>query len=569
MKRDLTLLPQKEYDLIVVGGGIFGVCAAWDAALRGLSVALLEKEDFGHATSANHFKVIHGGIRYLQHGDIYRVRESSKERTAFLRIAPHLVYPMPFVIPTYGHGMTGKEAMGAALLLYDLLTFDRNRGLNDPHSHVPPGRLLSRAETLHMFPSLNQKRLTGAAIFHDGQIYNPPRLSLAFVRSAADAGAQVANYVEVTGFLREGQTINGVRVQDRLLGEEFELRGKVILNASGPWANGLLKHDLGIEIDPPPSFSRDAYFIVNRRLIGDHGLAVQGQTHDPDALLSRGNRHIFLVPWRENTLVGVWHKVYDGKPEGFTVTEQELKAFIDEINTAYPSLDLTINDVSQWNAGLTLFGENSEDAKHLSYGKRSLVFDHSQMHNIDGIITLIGVRFTTARGIAQQVVDLIFGKLGRQSPPCRTTTTTLYGGEINSFEALLQEIAAQVRHELPTEAIEALAHNYGAAYQEVTSYFNEDPTLMKTVGTSTVLEAEVIHAVRSEMALRLADVVFRRTDLATAGYPGEEALQLCAELMAAELGWEDHDKEAELAEVRSYFPQFSVDKEIHNIPEMQ
>ncbi|MEZ4659952.1 MAG: FAD-dependent oxidoreductase [Caldilineaceae bacterium] len=136
MRRDISALANKEYDLIVVGGGIFGICAAWDAALRGLSVALIEQGDFGHATSANHFKVVHGGIRYLQHADIPRIRESSAERSALLRVAPHLVHPMPFVIPTYGHGMESREAMTAALIAYDLCTFDRNRGIKDPTRHI-------------------------------------------------------------------------------------------------------------------------------------------------------------------------------------------------------------------------------------------------------------------------------------------------------------------------------------------------------------------------------------------------------------------------------------------------
>jgi len=168
VRRSIVALSERVYDLVIVGGGIFGVCAAWDAAQRGLSVALVEKEDFAHATSANCFKIVHGGIRYLQHGDIIRVRQSSKERNAFLRMAPHLVHPFPIVIPTYGHGVAGKGLLRAGVLLYDLLTWDRNRGVKDPGRAIPRGHFISREEALDLFPSLERKELTGAAIIYDG-----------------------------------------------------------------------------------------------------------------------------------------------------------------------------------------------------------------------------------------------------------------------------------------------------------------------------------------------------------------------------------------------------------------
>ena len=553
MKRDISALTEQEYDLVVVGGGIFGVCAAWDATLRGLSVALLEQDDFGHATSANHFKVVHGGIRYLQHGDAYRVRESSAERRAFLRIAPHLVRPLPFIIPTYGHGMRGKAVMKIALLLYDLLTFDRNQGLTDARNHIPAGKIISAAELLRMFPNLNPKGLTGAAIFHDGQMYNPPRLSLAFVRSAADAGATVANYTKVTGFLREGNRVIGVRAQDQLSGKALEVRGRVVLNAAGPWAKWLLEpgSDLGLKRDP--SFSRDAYFVVKKRLVTDQALSVQGQTKDPDALLSRGNRHLFLVPWRDYTLVGVWHVVHEGRPETFTMTEQDLQGFLDEINVSYPGVNLTLDDVSMWNAGLTLFGENKPGAVDLSYGKRSIVVDHAQEDRVEGLITLIGVRFTTARGIAEKAVNLVFDKLGRPSPKPETAVTPIHGGDFDNFDQLLYKANQQRPLSLSTDVMDSLLQNYGTAYNDILQIANENPALAETVGNSKVIKAEIIHAIHAEMAQKLSDVIFRRTDLATGEHPGAAALQTCANLMAGELGWDKARVQQELAEVEPRF----------------
>ena len=178
MRRDIGLLTEYEYDLVIIGGGIFAACAAWDASLRGLSVALIEKYDFGSGSSANSLKFIHGGIRYLQHGDIVRLKHSCNERSAMLRVAPHLVRPLPVLIPTYGHGTSGKLFLGLGMYLYDFLTLGRNRGIRDAKQHIPLTRFLSKQEVLNEYPDLDQKGLTGAALFSDAQMYNPDRKSV-------------------------------------------------------------------------------------------------------------------------------------------------------------------------------------------------------------------------------------------------------------------------------------------------------------------------------------------------------------------------------------------------------
>lgn len=554
MKRRISALVEKEYDLVVIGGGIFGICAAWDAALRGLSVALLERGDFAHAASANCFKIVHGGIRYLQHVDLYRMRESSRERRALLRIAPHLVRPLPIVIPTYGHGMKGKEILKTGLCLYDLVTFDRNRGLHDPEQRIPPGETLSREECLQRFPGLRKEGLTGAVVFHDGQMYSPPRLALSFLRSAVDKGVEAANYVEATDFLRKGDRICGVRAKDILTEESFEVRGKVVLNAAGPWAERLLKLGTGLPVGPQLTFSRDACFIVARPLLDRYALAVQGGTKDPDAVLSRGSRHLFMVPWRHHTLIGVWHMVHKGSPDEFTVTDNELQAFLDEINAAYPVFGLTLRDVAMWNAGLVLFGENEPGATHLSYGKRSILVDHDEVHRIQGLITLIGVRFTTARGVAEKTIDLVFKKLGKQAPRCRTAETPIWGGQIDRFQDFTRREIAESPRELTVEVLSNLLHNYGSEYRKVLKYLDENRTWGEAVEGSNVIKAEIIHAVREEMAVKLSDVVLRRTELGSAHYPGEGALRIAVDLIAAELGWSQSRLSQELKEVHKVFP---------------
>src|SRR5690606_3775519 len=226
MKRSIAALEERVFDVLIIGGGIFGACAAWDASLRGLSVALVERTDFAAGTSANSYKFVHGGIRYLQHADLPRLRRSCHERSAFLRVAPHLVSPIPVVIPTYGTGRQGKAFLGAGMLLYDALTLDRNLGIADPQRRIPLSRFLDAATVTDMFPGVQTADLTGAAVFCDGQMYNPTRLVLAFIRSAVENGAVAVNYAEAEKLTSSEGTVQGARVRDHLTGDFMDVRAR-------------------------------------------------------------------------------------------------------------------------------------------------------------------------------------------------------------------------------------------------------------------------------------------------------------------------------------------------------
>lgn len=553
MKRDLSTLTRTEYDVAIIGGGISGACAAWDAALRGLSVALVDSGDFCGGTSANSYKIVHGGIRYLQHADFIRLRSSCAERSALLHIAPHLVQPLPIVVPTYGSGKSGKFLLGAGAVTYDVLTFDRNRNIKDSTRKIPWTCFLNREEILEKFRGLPQEDLTGGVVFWDGQMYNPTRLVLSFVKSAVGAGADAANYAKAVSFLRTADRVQGLNVLDLLTGDTFSIRAKVVLNATGPWAETLLARALGKSLKPPGTYSRDTCFVVRRRVSDSYALALQGRTRDPDALMGRPARHLFMVPWRDRTVVGVWHVVYDKGPDKIIITEDEVQSFLDEINWAYPGFNLSRQDVTMWHAGLVPFGENAPGAVHLRYGKRSRLIDHETSHGLKGLVTLIAIRYTMARGDASRAMDLVTAKLGKIVHRPRTERLPIDGGDIEDFEGLVQNI---VRSEtiIDEKLVRALAHNHGSNCAQVLRYAREDPTLSQTLGSSTVLKAEVVNAVRNEMVLKLSDVVFRRTDLGTGGNPGEQALRTCANLVAKELGWNVNRTNEELREVRKCFP---------------
>ncbi len=560
MKRDIGALSNREYDLIIVGGGMFGACAAWEAISRGLSVILLERGDFCQATSANHYKMVHGGIRYLQHWDLRRVRESCRERRALLRVAPHLVQPLPIVMPTYGHGKKGKEILSLGMFMYDVVTMDRNHGIADPMRKIPSGRTISRDEVLALFPYLTQPGLSGAAIFSDAQMYNPPRLVLSFIRSAVQAGADAVNYIEVQEYIRKDERIIGVKARDLIQNNDIIIRGKLTLNTTGPWAYRLLKNGADLTLDTKPAFSRDVALVLHRKFDLDFCLAINLESKDEDSLIDRGGRHIFFAPWlgRPFALLGVWHIVWGGSEDQVYVNEEELLEFLSEINKAYPALALTLNDISMVNTGLTLFSERETGSKRMRFGKRSILIDHAKAHSVDGLVTLIGVRATTARGAAEKAIDLIGQKLGKVIAISETQKKPIFGGEIENFEAFLCDHLHPGTVDIDGDVMRSMLHNYGTEFRRILHYIQEEPTWGDKVGNSSVLKAEIIHAIREEMALTLSDVVMRRTELGSAGYPGDKALKTCAELMGAELQWTQDKIQREIEATRSRYANFGA-----------
>ncbi len=559
--RDLSDISSQSYDLIVIGGGIFGACATWEAASRGLSVLLLEQGDFSHATSANHFKMVHGGIRYLQHGDLPRIYESSRERSAMLRTCPHLVQPLPIVIPTHGRGAKGKLFLGLGMYMYDLLTCRRNKGLQKSRK-VPWSSFLSKETLQKHFPGLADSALTGGAVFYDGQMYNPPRLALAFIRSAVSKGAKVANYAEVTDFILEGRRVSGVKVRDTLSGENHEIRARIVLNTAGPWAHRLLGEKLHVDLAPTPTFSRDLAFVIKRRFKSPYGLALLSGSKDADSVLDRGGRHLFLIPWRDYTLVGVWHKIFTNRPEAVTVSRDELEEYVAEVNRAYPNLRLRVDEISTVNMGLTLFGEeDAQESGKLSFGKRSRIVDHEKEHDVAGLLTSIGVRATMARGVAEKVVGVVSKRIGKVLLPSRTDTLPVFGGDIEDIEELQERAMAELADVLPQQSIISLVRNHGSRYRDVLDIASDqDGKFSGTLPGSSVVKAEVVYSIREEMAMKLSDIVFRRTELGTGSKPHRAALEDCAAIAAKELSWDQDRIQQELDEVDATCEKFKINE---------
>jgi glycerol-3-phosphate dehydrogenase len=386
--------------VLVVGGGVSGAAIAWDAALRGLRVALIEAGDFGSGTSWNSLKTIHGGMRHLQRANVGAVRASARERAAFLRIAPALVRPLGFLVPTYGHGLRGREALAAALMVTDALTAGRNRGLDDAHS-IPRGRVLTTSDTLARLPGLSAEGLTGGAFWTDAQVTSSERLVLAFLHSASAEGAAVANYVRASALTREADgRVTGAECQDVLGGQSLTVRARVTINAAGPGIEALLAA-AGVPTPRVPLL-RAWNLVLRRNVAGD--LAVGGQ---------QGGRYLFLVPWRGRTIVGTGYED-PGAPRG------GVRAFLAEARHAFPWAHLGDDDVLLVHEGLV---PGVGGAGGLWTAHR--VQDHARA-GAPGLISALGVKFTGARALAEAAVDAALLRLGRPKVASRTETVVLH-----------------------------------------------------------------------------------------------------------------------------------------------
>jgi glycerol-3-phosphate dehydrogenase len=499
MRRDLTRLGSTTFDLLVVGAGVHGACSAWDASQRGLSVALLDQDDFGAATSANSLRIIHGGLRYLARGEFGRMRESVRERSTLLRIASGLTAPLPVLVPTYGAGSQSRAAFGVALFLNDLISASGNRGL-DKDRRIPHGRLISREECLRLLPAVNSRGLTGGALWFDAQMLHPERLTFSFVRAATKQSAVAANYLRVDRLRIHDGAVAGVQVTDRIGGSTFDIQSRAVLVAAGPWTHELVAQAVGGSASPAPSPLRAfAMNVVLKRRIADVAVGVRSTTSELKDTIGGGERFIFMAPQGRCTVLGTWYA-----PEGAAteaLREVGVPTLIDEFNRACPGLGLSMNDVAGCQWGWLPLKSGLEPGRVNALADRPRIFDHGRSHGIRHLHSVEGVKYTTARHVAEKAVNAVIADLGRTAVPCRTAETPV-----------------------ATDRDEATA-------------------------TRADLAESTRRAIRSEMAFRLSDVIFRRTPLGILPGPDRTTVEEVARIAGAELGWDDVRQEAEIQDV--------------------
>ena len=534
--RGFDALGEATFDVLVVGGGIHGLCTALDASARGLKVALVEAGDFAAATSFNHQRTAHGGLRSLQSGRLSHARESVRERRALARIAPRLLRPLPFIVGTYRSWIKSRLALRAAFRFDRWLGRHRNDGL-EPELHLPPARLTSRAATLKLFAGVRPDGLTGGANWYDYQIVHTNRLAIAFAEGADARGARLVNYAEAVSALKESGAISGMRVRDALTGAEIGVRAKVTINAAGARVADVMKL-FGVTRDVPLV---KAMNLVTSKPASDMALAAPG----------RAGRMLTLVPWQGRALIGTAQSEAFLQAGDLTVTAAEIDAFVADANVAFPSLNLSRGDITLVHRGLV------PGAKETSGRAELLGSPEIRDHAADGApgsLTVIGVKYTTARAVGARAAAAAAKRLGGSTRRTNTDTAILPGAGISDHEALTIETARAVGLELAPPIVRHLNAIYGDRSAAIVRLMAErSDWRMPLIPGRPEVGAEVVHAIRAEMACTLADIVIRRSELGAMGHPGEEVVAACARIAAEELGWTTADLTRQIAQVNDFY----------------
>lgn len=531
--RDLNRFTAAPYDLLVIGGGVYGLAIAYEAGSRGLRTALVEAGDFGGATSFNHQKTAHGGLRALQSARLDRALQSIRERRALARIAPWLLRPLPFLVGTYRSWTRSRLALRAAFKLDAWLGRRRNDHV-EPELHLPLPRLISKAATLRLFQGIKPDGLTGGAQWYDYQIVEADRLTFAFAEAADRSGVDLANYAEAIGSVRDGGRISGMEVRDALTGATFKISARATINAAGARAPGIMAM-FGDARQVP---MLKAMNLVTTVRASDIALAA------PTA----SGRMLTLVPWRGRALIGTSQSGSVPPATPASVTAAEVAAFVAEANAAFPALKLTPEQVSLVHRGIVPASVGRQ-------GQAELLTDGGLIeHGATGAYSVLGLKYSSARGVAERTVDTVAKRLGARIKASRTAERVLPGAGIADHEALAIETGREVQLDVPLPTLRDLTARYAEAAAVMVRMMKERKDWMEPVAAGCpTTGVEVVHAVRHEMAVRLSDIVIRRSGLGAAGHPGREAVAACAAIAATELGWDQNKSQEEIRNVDAFY----------------
>jgi len=529
-----------EYDVIVIGGGITGAAVAYDASSRGLSVALVEKDDFGSKTSSATSKLIHGGLRYLANFEISLVRESLKERRVLENIAPNFVYPIANMIIFNNPPMKKqKYLLKIGMILYDILSFDK-KFTWDGSKKLPSHKNFSRRETIKNEPALDSKEQSGSLVYYDCASLFPERLTLAFIKSAQSKGADVANYMEVTGFIKNNNKISGVNVIDKITKRTSEIKGKITINCAGPWADRVLSLT-----------GTDEHKEVLRRSEGIHIITKKIFNKYLVTSSTPGGRHIFIIPWRGYSLIGTTDKEYIGSPDDWTIKKESVVELIADVNASFgENVHITYDDVLYCYGGLRpLVEDQTEDVYESS--RKYEIFDNA-VDGFDGLITVEGGKYTTSRNLAENVMKIVCNKLGFCNKNAGTDKDYLYGSEIEDIEAFIKFCKTKYP-DLPAASIDYLSRIYGTEIDEMLAPAETDKSLTEPLTSDGEIPAQIVYAVKHEMAFTLSDILFRRTGLGTLGHPGKDSLNRIADITGKLSGWSRERINEEILEAEKHF----------------
>jgi glycerol-3-phosphate dehydrogenase len=519
-------LTDGSYDVVVIGGGMAGAGVARDLALRGVSVALVEKADFAYGTTSRSSKLIHGGLRYLEMFDFGLVRESLRERETLEQLAPHVVRPLPFLVPIYGDSSRSLIEVRIGMKLYDWLTPGRDRERY---------RVLKPIDALSLEPGLRADDLRGAGYYFDDLLVFPERLCLENILSACRHGARAFNYAEVEEVVRDARGVPaGVRVRDLLTDRVVMLQARVVVNATGPWVDK----------------------VRQRARIEERGKAIVRTTKGIHCLLPRltdraiyhstgDDRMIFIIPWREFSLVGTTDTDFDGDLDRLAATRDEVDYLLAEARGAVPDPRVAMSQVAYTYAGV----------RPLSFEEGRRASDVSRAHKVVAehgghFLSITGTKLTCFRSLAAEVGDAVAGTLGRHAAS-RTSELTLDGmdeerGRVEARTWL--DVSADVEaSRLDLATLERLVSTYGRGYRRVAELAGKVPGGAERLcpGNPEIV-AQLHVAVQEEMAVSLQDVLLRRTGIGTSACQGLDCAEAIAQRMSQLAGWSARRLAAEL-----------------------
>ncbi|CAN5900079.1 glycerol-3-phosphate dehydrogenase/oxidase [soil metagenome] len=518
-----TALGAAPFDVLVIGGGITGAGVARDAALRGLKVALVEQDDFASGTSSRSSRLIHGGVRYLEHGQVHLVFESSRERRTLQRIAPHLVRPLAFTWPVYRGARVPRWKLGIGLALYDVLALFRNVGR---HRRLDARGVIARE------PRLLQAGLAGGAQYWDAAA-DDVRLTLANVLSAQGAGAVVVNHARVEALLRDGERITGVRVLDVVRGGAVDVRARVTVNATGPWSDRVesLAHAGSVA---GVRGSKGVHVSVPRSRMGNVAALTLVAPQD--------GRVMFVLPAGAFTIIGTTDTFDDVAPEDVRAAETDVSYLLAAANHYFPEAQLARTDVvSAWAGLRPLAAGHGSDGDPGSASR-----EHSIATTMPGLVRVTGGKLTTYRAMAEEIVDVVEQEGGFRRAKSSTAHVPLGGGDLVDLRETIMDATRTIGDAVIAER---LVHAHGSAWRGVWAPVATDALLGTRVAPDRpYLLAELHYGVTHELARTLGDLLIRRTPVAfeTADH-GRTAARSVAGSVGTWLGWSEEETARALA----------------------
>lgn len=522
--------------LVVIGGGINGAGIARDAAMRGWDVTLLEKNDFCSGTSWASSKLIHGGLRYLEHGELGLVRESLREREILLRIHPYNIHSLHILLAVYRHSPHWLTTLKLGMTCYELLSVNRS---------LPVHEVFTVDQLNSIEPGLDKRKLQGAIAYWDAQCPYPERLVLANLHSAEENGAKLHNYHDVIHLSKKGNRIQSVIAKDMKSCQEKEFQCDFVVNAAGPWIDEILNPHR-ISYRPLIGGTRGSHIVVHRFPDGpSHAIYVNARLD---------GRPFFILPWLNYYLVGTTDLRHAGSLDALSPTYSEVDYLITETKHCFPSADIHRNNILCSFSGVRPL-PYSKKKNPGAITRRHIIIDHARKDGTTNLISLVGGKLTTFRHAAQEVVDAANRRTSVISPACTTGTIPLWGGAMENAESLVARTFtnAHRRWNIDEATFRHLVTLYGTHYQEVLESAGLHPGVFEKVCPHGVdIKAQIIYAVRHEWAKTLTDVLLRRTPIGMNTCLGMDACEITADTMASELGWNEETKCKEIAEYRSF-----------------